>query len=148
LARKLSPQPQINAKNKKEVKQIAKRKNPKAVEVSPVKSSDEENHHAMKRIKTSAGYVVVSEVDKDRIELIKTRSGIMKVEPCTPTQKYFKEVPQTPQSRSGFVELPATSKAVKKKVVTGAGGNNNVIRNSALAAALRFKKEIYGRPSK
>lgn len=112
-----------------------------------MKSSDEENYHALKRIKTSAGYVVISHVDKERIELVKTRSGIVKVEPCTPTQKYFTEVPSTPYSRSGLAELSTASKATKKKVATG-GGQMNVNRNPATEAALRFKREIFGRPTK
>jgi len=116
-------------------------------QVSPIKSSDEENHHAVKRIKTSAGYVVISDVDKDGIELVKTRSGIVKVEPCTPRQKYFKEVPSTPYSRSGLSEVSAASKAIKKKFATGAG-QSNVNRNPATEAALRFKREIFGRSSK
>ncbi|KAM8704039.1 hypothetical protein ACLKA7_008627 [Drosophila subpalustris] len=150
LARKLSPQPQVaaKAKNTKVKKQIVKGKKPQAqvVQVSPAKSSDEENRHAVKRIKTSAGYFVESEIDSDGIELIKTRSGIMKCEPCTPTQKYFKEVPSTPYNRSGFAEHSAASKAARKKLATG--GQSNVNRNPATESALRFKREIFGRSSK
>ncbi|XP_034485791.1 protein slender lobes [Drosophila innubila] len=147
LARKLSPQPPENAKSTKDNnKQTVKRKKPKVAQVSPIKSSDEENHHAVKRIKTSAGYVVISDVDKDGIELVKTRSGIVKVEPCTPRQKYFKEVPSTPYNRSGLSEVSAASKA-KKKLAT-AGGQSNVNRNPATESALRFKREIFGRSSK
>ncbi|KAH8397711.1 hypothetical protein KR215_010478 [Drosophila sulfurigaster] len=132
LARKLSPQPDVASKTKKVKKQIV-RKRSKVNKPSPMKSSDEENHHAIKRIKTSAGYVLMSKDVKDRVELIKTRSGIVKVEPCTPTQKYFKELPPTPDSRSGFQER------------LEAGARSTVSRNPATESALRFKREMFNR---
>ncbi|XP_062122866.1 protein slender lobes isoform X3 [Drosophila sulfurigaster albostrigata] len=132
LARKLSPQPDVASKTKKVKKQIV-RKRSKVNKPSPMKSSDEENHHAIKRIKTSAGYVLMSKDVKDRVELIKTRSGIVKVEPCTPTQKYFKELPPTPDSRSGFQER------------LEAGARSTVSRNPATESALRFKRQMFNR---
>ncbi|XP_034114387.1 protein slender lobes isoform X2 [Drosophila albomicans] len=142
LARKLSPQPDVASKTKKVKKQIV-RKRSKVNKPSPMKSSDEENHHAIKRIKTSAGYVLMSKDVKDRVELIKTRSGIVKVEPCTPTQKYFRELPPTPESRSGFQERPDTSKEFKKKLEVGT--RSTVSRNPATESALRFKREMFNR---
>ncbi|XP_032288941.1 protein slender lobes-like [Drosophila virilis] len=140
LARKLSPQPDINAKpakSKQQTKTKTKKKKPTVVQKSPVKSSDEENHHIPKRIKTSAGYVtVMSKKERRRIETFKTSSSIVEVEPCTPTQKYFKEVLASPKTRHGFKEMPATPKTSKKK--------STAVRNPATEAALRFKREIFG----
>ncbi|XP_064536416.1 protein slender lobes-like [Drosophila montana] len=142
LARKLSPQPDINAKSVKSKHQTkTNKKKPTAIQVSPVKSSDEENHHIPKRIKTSAGYVtVMSKKERKRIETFKTSSSIVEVEPCTPTQKYFKEVLASPKPRHGFKEMPATPKTSKKKSTS--------VRNPATEAALRFKREIFGRSYK
>ncbi|KAH8307560.1 hypothetical protein KR044_003002 [Drosophila immigrans] len=141
LARKLSPQPDVS--NITKVKKPILRKRPKVAKASPTKSSDEENHHAIKRIKTSAGYVLMFKDVKDEIELIKTRSGIVRVEPCTPTQKYFKELPSTPHSRSGFQEVPDTPKGLKTQLESG--GRNNEGRNPAQESALRFKREMFSR---
>ncbi|XP_030559790.1 protein slender lobes-like [Drosophila novamexicana] len=142
LARKLSPQPDINAKSVKSKHQTkTKKRKPTVVQKSPLKSSDEENHHIPKRIKTSAGYVtVMSKKERTRIETFKTSSSIVEVEPCTPTQKYFKEVLASPKTRHGFKEMPATPKTSKKKSTS--------VRNPATEAALRFKREIFGRSYK
>ncbi|KAH8358478.1 hypothetical protein KR093_000453, partial [Drosophila rubida] len=142
LARKLSPQVDVSNKATQAKKQMP-RKRSKVTKASPTKSSDEENQHAIKRIKTSAGYVLMFKDVKKDVELIKTRSGIVKVEPCTPTQKYFKELPPSPQSRSGLHEMPETPKGIKRKPESGGRSTSN--RNPATEAALRFKREMFTR---
>lgn len=119
---------------------------PKQVQVSPVKSSDEENHSTI-RIKTTAGYAVETLCDHDEFETFVNRVGIVKVEPSTPRHKYFKEIPATPLSNCWFRELPSTSSAAggpKKKQER----EKNVHHNAAKSSALRFKKEIFGRNRK
>lgn len=109
------------------------------VQVSPGKSSDEENHSIV-RIKTTAGYAVESLCDKDEFTTFKNRAGPVQVEPSTPKQKYFKEIPSTPH-QSWFKELPCTPKGKREK-------NPNPNRNTAKSSALRFKREIFGRNRK
>lgn len=115
----------------------------KKVQVSPIKSSDEENHTTI-RIKTTAGYAVETPCDQNEFETIVNRAGIVKVEPSTPRQKYFKEIPASPHPNCWFRELPSTSRVVvgnKKKQEK----DKNEIPNSAKSSALRFKREIFGR---
>ncbi|EDW96800.1 protein slender lobes [Drosophila yakuba] len=142
LSRKLSPQPPVVAK--KSAKQKKKEKKPKPQEASPLKSSDEENHGH--RIRTNAGYVtVVDEPPKKvpKIELIKTSSGMVRVEPCTPKQKYFRELPPTPKMH-GFREEPGPSGVSRKRAKHQAP---KIEHNSAKQAALRFKEQIFARRS-
>jgi len=97
--------------DKKSAKQKKQAKKPKAQESTPPKSSDEENHgHRVNRIRTNAGYVTVVDepVQKiPKIELIKTSSGLVRVEPVTPKQKYFRALPPTPKLH-GFREEPGS----------------------------------------
>ncbi|XP_043654542.1 protein slender lobes [Drosophila teissieri] len=142
LSRKLSPQPPVV--DKKSAKQKKKEKKQKPQEASPLKSSDEENHGH--RIRTNAGYVtVVDEPPKKvpKIELIKTSSGMVRVEPCTPKQKYFRELPPTPKMH-GFREEPGTSGLSRKRAKHQAP---KIEHNSAKQAALRFKEQIFARRS-
>ncbi|KAH8232499.1 hypothetical protein KR032_008283, partial [Drosophila birchii] len=146
LARKLSPQPP--PKDKKESKQLKKTKKQKLPETSPLKSSDEENHvvRGTNRFRTNAGFVTVSRIDSPPrapiIELIKTSSGIMRVEPVTPKQKYFREVPATPRNH-GFQEKPTSSKKRAKQKALQASANCK--QNSAMQSALRFKEQAFAR---
>ncbi|BFF90950.1 protein slender lobes [Drosophila madeirensis] len=149
LVRKLSPQPPLEAKMK--TKKIIKKKSQL---VSPVKSSDEENHHkssVVNRIKTNAGYVTVAMDDapEPRIELIKTRSGIIRVEPATPKQKYFREEPNSPPPNRNFreVRVPAggAHKKSKQQKQQPKGGGHVATENPAMLSALRFKEQIFGR---
>ncbi|XP_017010753.2 protein slender lobes [Drosophila takahashii] len=141
LSRKLSPQPPVAEKKaaKQTKKQAKKQKTP---EISPVKSSDEENHgHGVNRIRTNAGYVTVvnERVQKiPKIELIKTSSGLVRVEPCTPKQKYFRELPPTPKLH-GFREEPGPSGMSRKR--------SKQEHNPAKQSALRFKEQIFARKS-
>nr|NP_731473.1 slender lobes, isoform A [Drosophila melanogaster]Q8INM3.1 RecName: Full=Protein slender lobes [Drosophila melanogaster]AAN13466.1 slender lobes, isoform A [Drosophila melanogaster] len=142
LSRKLSPQPPVV--DKKSAKQKKGKKKQKPQEASPLKSSDEENHGH--RIRTNAGYVTV--VDEPptkvpKIELIKTSSGMVRVEPCTPKQKYFRELPPTPKMH-GFREEPGPSGMSRKRAKHAAP---KVEHNSAKQAALRFKEQIFARRS-
>ncbi|KAH8338533.1 hypothetical protein KR059_008357, partial [Drosophila kikkawai] len=139
LARKLSPQPPIEAK--KDSKKLKKTKKQKLAE-SPLKSSDEENHVVRgNRFRTNAGFVTVSRIDSPPrapiIELIKTSSGIMRVEPATPKQKYFRDTPATPRNQ-GFQERPASPGHSKKRVKQKA-------QNPAMQSALRFKEQAFAR---
>lgn len=118
----------------------------KQAQVSPVKSSDEENH-STKRIRTTAGYAVETLCDQEEFETFVNRVGIVKVEPSTPRHKYFKEIPASPHPNCWFRELPSTSSTVgglKKKQER----EKNVNHNAAKSSALRFKKEIFGRNRK
>ncbi|SPP87693.1 protein slender lobes [Drosophila guanche] len=153
LVRKLSPQPPLEAKMKTKTKAIIKNKQ-KSQLVSPVKSSDEENHQkspVVNRIKTNAGYVTVAMDDarEPRIELIKTRSGIMRVEPATPTQKYFREEPNSPPPNRNFRELRVPARGAQKKSKQQKqqpkGGGHGTTENPAMLSALRFKEQIFGR---
>uniref|UniRef100_A0A6P4DVT5 Protein slender lobes n=1 Tax=Drosophila rhopaloa TaxID=1041015 RepID=A0A6P4DVT5_DRORH len=145
LSRKLSPQPPVA--DKKAAKQKKHQKKQKPQEISPVKSSDEENHgHQVNRIRTNAGYVtVVTEPLQKipKIELIKTSSGMMRVEPCTPKQKYFRELPATPKMH-GFREEPGPSGISRKRSKHQA---SKVENNPAKQSALRFKEQIFARKS-
>lgn len=142
LTQKLSRQPEnkgkavakTKAKTQGQQKNKTKNKSNK-VQVSPGKSSDEENHTYI-RIKTTAGYAVESlPGDKDEFAPFKSRAGPVQVEPSTPKQKYFKEIPSTPQ-HSWFKELPCTPKGKRER---------NPNPNAAKSSALRFKREIFGR---
>ncbi|TDG43865.1 hypothetical protein AWZ03_009729 [Drosophila navojoa] len=149
LARKISPQPPDNTKSAKaKAKQRStnnKQKKNKLVQVSPVKSSDEENHQSPRRIRTTAGYVTVkSNKEPKRIETFKTSSSIVQVEPCTPTSKYFKEIRQSPKPRYGFKEV----KMVGRKLASSCTSASSPVRNPATESALRFKREIFGRRHK
>ncbi|KAH8250899.1 hypothetical protein KR038_009994, partial [Drosophila bunnanda] len=148
LVRKLSPQPPLPAK--KESKKIKKPKKQKLAETSPLKSSDEENHVARgNRFRTNAGFVTVSRIDSPPrapiIELIKTSSGIMRVEPATPKQKYFRESPATPRNHA-FQDEPASSgkskKRAKQKALKAKAGGK---QNPAMQSALRFKEQAFAR---
>ncbi|EDW42740.1 GM23876 [Drosophila sechellia] len=142
LSRKLSPQPPLV--DKKSAKQKKKGKKQKPQEASPLKSSDEENHGH--RIRTNAGYVTVVDEPPNKvpkIELIKTSSGMVRVEPCTPKQKYFRELPPTPKMH-GFREEPGPSGMSRKQAKHPA---QKVEHNSAKQAALRFKEQIFARRS-
>ncbi|KAH8355961.1 hypothetical protein KR200_004185, partial [Drosophila serrata] len=148
LVRKLSPQPPLQAK--KESKNIKKPKKQKLVETSPLKSSDEENHVVRgNRFRTNAGFVTVSRIDSPPrapiIELIKTSSGIMRVEPATPKQKYFRESPVTPRNHA-FQEEPASSghprKRAKQKALKATATGK---QNPAMQSALRFKEQAFAR---
>ncbi|XP_022210738.2 protein slender lobes [Drosophila obscura] len=160
LVRKLSPQPPMEAKKK--AKSIKKQKKttalPKPLLVSPVKSSDEENHHKsadVNRIKTTAGYVTVTMDDapEPRIELVKTRSGIMRVEPATPKQKYFREEPDSPPHPKFRVQrVPAGSHKKSKhqqhqqhQQQLKEGGKVATTQNPAMLSALRFKEQVFAR---
>ncbi|KAH8383705.1 hypothetical protein KR009_010138 [Drosophila setifemur] len=141
LARKLSPQPPVQAK-----KAVKKQKPAKIP--SPVKSSDEENHgRKVNRIRTNAGYVTVSEESPrttPTFELINTRSGVVRVEPSTPKQKYFRELPATPKNLHGFREESNPSGHVKKKAKQQANKAAESARsNPALQSALRFKEQVF-----
>ncbi|KMZ04435.1 protein slender lobes [Drosophila simulans] len=139
LSRKLSPQPPLV--DKKSGKQKKKGKKQKPQEASPLKSSDEENHGH--RIRTNAGYVTVVDEPPNKvpkIELIKTSSGMVRVEPCTPKQKYFRELPPTPKMH-GFREEPGPSGMSRKRA------KHPAQHNSAKQAALRFKEQIFARRS-
>jgi len=131
--------------DKKSAKQKKKgKKKQKPQEASPLKSSDEENHGH--RIRTNAGYVTVVDEPPTKvpiIELIKTSSGMVRVEPCTPKQKYFRELPPTPKMH-GFREEPGPSGMSRKRAKHAAP---KVEHNSAKQAALRFKEQIFARRS-
>ncbi|XP_068155560.1 protein slender lobes-like [Drosophila tropicalis] len=163
LARKLSPQPSFanvkakadKANDKQSAKQTQKNKKPI---VSPIKSSDEENHSYQKpieRFKNNAGYVNVYRDDsppRAGLELIKTRSGIMRVEPCTPTSKYFQEMPPTPKNQKRcFQEVAQTPKdrPAKKQKAPEAARSSGVAGgrkpNSSTDAAIRFKNRVLSR---
>ncbi|XP_002069493.2 protein slender lobes isoform X1 [Drosophila willistoni] len=164
LARKLSPQPTFanvkakaeKANNKQSAKQTQKNKKHVA---SPIKSSDEENHSYQKpieRFKNNAGYVNVYRDDsppRAGLELIKTRSGIMRVEPCTPTSKYFQEMPPTPKNRKRcFQEVALTPKdrpAKKPKAPEAPRSSGGVAGgrkpNSSTDSAIRFKNRVLSR---
>ncbi|XP_017867129.1 PREDICTED: protein slender lobes [Drosophila arizonae] len=149
LARKISPQPPDNTKvAKAKAKQRStnnKQKKNKLIQVSPVKSSDEENHQSPRRIRTTAGYVTVrSNKEPKRIETFKTSSSIVQVEPCTPTSKYFKEIRQSPKPRYGFKEV----KIIGRKLASSFSSASSPVRNPATESALRFKREIFGRRHK
>ncbi|KAH8351117.1 hypothetical protein KR084_004762 [Drosophila pseudotakahashii] len=149
LSRKLSPQPPVP--EKKAAKQKKQAKKQKTPEISPVKSSDEENHgHGVNRIRTNAGYVTVvnERVQKvPKIELIKTSSGLVRVEPCSPKQKYFRELPPTPKLR-GFREEPGPSGMSRKRSKHPATKTDDVGKhNPAKQSALRFKEQIFARKS-
>ncbi|EDV49639.1 uncharacterized protein Dere_GG17520 [Drosophila erecta] len=144
LSRKLSPQPPAVDKKPAKQKKKERKQKQKPQEASPLKSSDEENHG--NRIRTNAGYVtVVDEPPKKvpKIELIKTSSGMVRVEPCTPKQKYFRELPPTPKMH-GFREEPAPSGLSRKRAKQQAPKAEH---NSAKQAALRFKEQIFARRS-
>lgn len=138
----MSPQPPVV--DKKSAKQKKGKKKQKPQEASPLKSSDEENHGH--RIRTNAGYVTVVDEPPTKvpiIELIKTSSGMVRVEPCTPKQKYFRELPPTPKMH-GFREEPGPSGMSRKRAKHAAP---KVEHNSAKQAALRFKEQIFARRS-
>ncbi|XP_017085524.2 protein slender lobes [Drosophila eugracilis] len=148
LSRKLSPQPPVAmASEKKSAKSKKQAKKQKPQETSPPKSSDEENHgHRVNRIRTNAGYVTVvdnSAPKVPKIELIKTSSGLVRVEPRTPKQKYFRELPSTPKLH-GFREeqdsIGISKKRLKQQPV-------KVEPNHAKQSALRFKEQIFARKS-
>ncbi|KAH8284189.1 hypothetical protein KR054_012071, partial [Drosophila jambulina] len=148
LARKLSPQPPLETKTDR--KKLKKTKKQKVTETSPLKSSDEENHVVREnRFRTNAGFVTVSRIDSPPrapiIELIKTSSGIMRVEPATPKQKYFRESPATPRNH-GFQENPAPSghskKRAKQKALQATASGK---QNPAMQSALRFKEQAFAR---
>ncbi|EDV93109.1 protein slender lobes isoform X2 [Drosophila grimshawi] len=128
LARKLSPQPEVNGRTTKQTKAKANKKKKRkglVEQVTPGNSSEEEE-----LIKTRAGWVFVT---KEQQEIVKTNSGPMIVEPCTPKQKHFRVDHLTPVGL-GFQEqqLPHRTKAKDK-------------RNAATEAALRFKMKMFGR---
>ncbi|XP_017849436.1 protein slender lobes isoform X2 [Drosophila busckii] len=139
IARKISPQPpEVIKQNSKVKRQVKKHQKTKIAATSPIKSSDEENKRTVQRVKTSAGYALVTKIapkKKKNIETFKTKSGIVQVEPCTPKQKYFKEVPSTPKNRWGFQEYPG-SPVTRHDT------------NSATESALQFKRQIFGRKYK
>ncbi|XP_017040097.1 protein slender lobes [Drosophila ficusphila] len=149
LARKLSPQPPME--DKKAAKKNKQVKKQKQQETSPLKSSDEENHgQPGNRIRTNAGYVTVVDEPPQKIpqiELIKTSSGMVRVEPRTPKQKYFREMPATPKMH-GFREEPGPSGVSKKRgkrlaAKTEEAGHHN----PAKQAALLFKQRVFARKS-
>ncbi|XP_016944412.4 protein slender lobes [Drosophila suzukii] len=149
LSRKLSPQPPVV--DKKSAKQKKQAKKPKAQESTPPKSSDEENHgHRVNRIRTNAGYVTVVDepVQKiPKIELIKTSSGLVRVEPVTPKQKYFRALPPTPKLH-GFREEPGPSGMSRKRSKHPATKGEDLAKiNPAKQSALRFKEQIFARKS-
>ncbi|XP_052839914.1 protein slender lobes-like isoform X2 [Drosophila gunungcola] len=149
LSRKLSPQPPLT--DNKKAKQKKQKKKEKAQEKSPIKSSDEENHgHQVNRIRTNAGYVTVVNEPLQKIpkiELIKTSSGMVRVEPCTPKQKYFRELPATPKMH-GFREEPGPSGIAKKRSKHQALKAEDAGKhNPAKQSALRFKEQIFARKS-
>ncbi|XP_017119134.1 protein slender lobes [Drosophila elegans] len=149
LSRKLSPQPPLMDNKKAKQKKQEKKKKPQ--EKSPIKSSDEENHgHRVNRIRTNAGYVTVVNEPLQKIpkiELIKTSSGMVRVEPCTPKQKYFRELPATPKMH-GFREEPGPSGIAKKRSKHQALKAEDAGKhNPAKQSALRFKEQIFARKS-
>ncbi|XP_017140736.1 protein slender lobes isoform X2 [Drosophila miranda] len=152
LLRKLSPQPPMEAKKPAKGTKKQKKALLKTQLVSPVKSSDEENHNkstVVNRIKTNAGYVTVTMDDAPEplIELVKTRSGIMRVEPATPKQKYFREEPDSPPNRKFRVQrVPAGShKKSKQQQQPPKEGGKVVTHNPAMLSALRFKEQVFAR---
>ncbi|XP_037719178.1 protein slender lobes-like [Drosophila subpulchrella] len=149
LLRKLSPQPPVV--DKKSAKQKKQAKKPKAQETTPPKSSDEENYgQRVNRIRTNAGYVTVTDAPVQKIpkiELIKTSSGLVRVEPVTPKQKYFRALPSTPKLH-GFSEEPGPSGMSRKRSKhPQAKGEDRAKHNPAKQSALRFKEQIFARKS-
>ncbi|KAH8318045.1 hypothetical protein KR074_003574 [Drosophila pseudoananassae] len=142
LANKLGAKSQMDAKKPGKKQKQAK-----------LNSSDEENHNRkVTRFRNNAGYVTVLEGTpaKHSIELIRTKSGIMRVEPSTPKQKYFLEMPDTPRNlQGGFREEPSGSsgghlkgKKPGRKQAPKPGEDKG---NSAKQSALRFKERVFAR---
>ncbi|KAH8250243.1 hypothetical protein KR026_008841 [Drosophila bipectinata] len=142
LANKLGAKSQMDAKKPGKKQKQAK-----------LNSSDEENHNRkVTRFRNNAGYVTVLEgtPTKHSIELIRTKSGIMRVEPSTPKQKYFFEMPDTPRNlQGGFREEPSGSsgchlkgKKPGRKQAPKPGEDKG---NSAKQSALRFKERVFAR---
>ncbi|XP_017100817.2 protein slender lobes [Drosophila bipectinata] len=133
--------------------QMAAKKPGKKQKQAKLNSSDEENHNRkVTRFRNNAGYVTVLEGTpaKHSIELIRTKSGIMRVEPSTPKQKYFLEMPETPRNlQGGFREEPSGSsgchlkgKKPGRKQAPKPGEDKG---NSAKQSALRFKERVFAR---
>lgn len=122
------------------------KKSSKKQKQAKLNSSDEENHNRkVTRFRNNAGYITVLKGSpaKNSIELIRTNSGIMRVEPSTPKHKKPRNL------QGGFREEPSGSsmfhpkgKKPGRKQAPKAGEDKC---NSARESALRFKERVLAR---
>ncbi|KAH8331181.1 hypothetical protein KR067_012537 [Drosophila pandora] len=135
LANKLGAKSQMDGKKRGKKQKQAK-----------LNSSDEENHNRkVTRFRNNAGYITVLKGTpvKNSIELIRTKSGIMRVEPSTPKQKKPRNL------QSGFREVPSGSSGLHPK--DRKPGHKQASKpgedkcNSARESALRFKERVLAR---